>query len=457
MSKNADSHLKTLFFSDKITPERMKRNNHSMVFLLILQLWAGIQLHSEKSPDFEVRRLSPRVMVFTGVTEMHNNVVVLNSLKGLVVIDTSGDPVVAGKIRDCSEREFAGKAFIHVINTHHHWDHVRGNAAFSDVPTIIHANGEQALLPRPLTAKTKNPEHLPPAARSGPYQDTAPPPIITFSDRLTLDLGDLTLVLFYFGRAHSPGDTLILAEEEGLLLTGDVFLDRNWLPLFWEQVTLDIPRWLNVLSSVLDERNRLKTVVPGHMDFWMPEKLDLWRNYISELWQGTNKCRKDGMKFEEVIGHLPLPEKLLYLKEVGHSEARILEFHRRNIQAFWTQLFESAAAEVKQVLISQGVKVARETFNRIKSSKNDRYIINERQFNMAGYELLMDGRINEAIALFQLNIETFPDSWKANDSLAEAYMMKGDKEKAVKYCRKSLALNPDNRHARRILQRLEKE
>lgn len=39
---------------------------------------------------------------------------------------------------------------------------------------------------------------------------------ITFSDRMTLDLGDLTLELTFFGRAHSGNDLLIQIPEEVL-------------------------------------------------------------------------------------------------------------------------------------------------------------------------------------------------------------------------------------------------
>ena len=67
------------------------------------------------------------------------------------------------------------------------------------------------------------------------------PPSKTFNDRMTLDLGDLTLKLYYFGRAHSGSDILIQVPEEELLLTGDLFLDIGWLPLFAGMTELDIP------------------------------------------------------------------------------------------------------------------------------------------------------------------------------------------------------------------------
>jgi len=51
------------------------------------------------------------------------------------------------------------------------------------------------------------------------------PPSNIFNDRMSIDLGDLTLKLYYFGRANSGSDILIQVLEEELLITGDLFLD----------------------------------------------------------------------------------------------------------------------------------------------------------------------------------------------------------------------------------------
>ncbi|MFC1629513.1 hypothetical protein ACFL3H_10450, partial [Gemmatimonadota bacterium] len=50
-----------------------------------------------------------------------------------------------------------------------------------------------------------------------------PFPTLTFDDRLTLDLGDLTLECIYFGDAASWGDVMVRVPEENLIWTGDVF------------------------------------------------------------------------------------------------------------------------------------------------------------------------------------------------------------------------------------------
>lgn len=80
--------------------------------------------------------------------------------------------------------------------------------------------------------------------------------------------------------------------------------------------------------------------------------------------------------------------------------------------------------------------------------------ISESRINRIGYVLLQMKKIEEAIEVFKLNTTDFPDSANAWDSLAEGYRTKGDKESAIKYYKKSLELNPQNKNAAEQLQKL---
>ena len=73
--------------------------------------------------------------------------------------------------------------------------------------------------------------------------------------------------------------------------------------------------------------------------------------------------------------------------------------------------------------------------------------------NSQGYAYLRQDRIREAIQLFRLNVELFPDSYKAYDSLGEAMLKNGDKAAAIKNYKKSLELNPKNSNAEKMLKR----
>lgn len=78
----------------------------------------------------------------------------------------------------------------------------------------------------------------------------------------------------------------------------------------------------------------------------------------------------------------------------------------------------------------------------------------ERAVNTLGYRSLRNGDVEEAIRVFTLNTEHFPEAFNTWDSLAEAYMVRGDDELAIRYYRKSLELNPSNDNARAMIDRI---
>jgi len=80
--------------------------------------------------------------------------------------------------------------------------------------------------------------------------------------------------------------------------------------------------------------------------------------------------------------------------------------------------------------------------------------ISEGFINSAGYRLMGQNKLTDAIRVFQLNVELYPKSWNVYDSLGEAYMNHGDKDLAIQNYQKSLELNPKNRGAVQALGKL---
>ena len=67
---------------------------------------------------------------------------------------------------------------------------------------------------------------------------------------------------------------------------------------------------------------------------------------------------------------------------------------------------------------------------------------------------MQEGKVAEAIVIFKLNTELYPQSSNVYDSLGEAYMAKGDSEAAAANYKKSLELNPGNKNAVNMLKKL---
>ena len=72
--------------------------------------------------------------------------------------------------------------------------------------------------------------------------------------------------------------------------------------------------------------------------------------------------------------------------------------------------------------------------------------------NSLGYRMVAAQKLDDAIAIFVLNTELYPDSWNVYDSLGEAYVDTKQYDLAVVNYRRSLALNPKNAGAARLLE-----
>jgi len=101
------------------------------------------------------------------------------------------------------------------------------------------------------------------------------------------------------------------------------------------------------------------------------------------------------------------------------------------------------------------VQTAIKEYRELKATQQDAYDFSEQQLNGLGYQLLQMKRVKDAIEIFKLNVEMFPQGFNTYDSLGEAYMVNGDKQLAIQNYKKSLELNPKNTNAVEKLKKLE--
>ena len=94
-------------------------------------------------------------------------------------------------------------------------------------------------------------------------------------------------------------------------------------------------------------------------------------------------------------------------------------------------------------------------YHRLKKESPNAYnFANEDDMTMYGYSLLWNNKPAEALEIFKLIVSEFPNSSNPYDSLGEAWLANGDKEKALANYEKSLALNSENYNARDQIQRI---
>ena len=103
---------------------------------------------------------------------------------------------------------------------------------------------------------------------------------------------------------------------------------------------------------------------------------------------------------------------------------------------------------------AKGTQAALQWYAELKKFPSAEYKVEERTLNSLGYSLLFSGQMQDAITVFQCNVQEYPESGNVYDSLGEAYMKAGQKELAIQNYEKSLQLDPKNQNAVDMLKKL---
>ncbi|MCT4357392.1 MBL fold metallo-hydrolase [Streptomyces sp. Je 1-79] len=199
-----------------------------------------------------------------------------------------------------------------VVSTHHHGDHTYGNGVFLPEARIVgHANcrSEQLAAGRQLHL-------LWPRTDFGAVE--VEPPTLTYSERLTLYVGELEVRVLHPGPAHTTGDSIVHVPERGVVFTGDLVFHGGtpFLPMGSLSGSL---RALDVLRS-LDA----PTVVPGHGPVTDPSVYDTTERYLHRVAELARDGRAKGATPLETARRADLGEFAAWRE----SERLVANLHR---------------------------------------------------------------------------------------------------------------------------------
>jgi CubicO group peptidase (beta-lactamase class C family) len=107
-----------------------------------------------------------------------------------------------------------------------------------------------------------------------------------------------------------------------------------------------------------------------------------------------------------------------------------------------------------ETILAQGAGAAIDRMRQARLAQPDAGEEHEETLNDLGYDLMANQRISDAIQIFALAVELFPQSANAYDSLGEAYMNAGQRDLAIRNYQRSLDLDPENQHAARMIAEL---
>jgi tetratricopeptide (TPR) repeat protein len=213
------------------------------------------------------------------------------------------------------------------------------------------------------------------------------------------------------------------------------------------------------------EKQKILQVLKTEQDSYVNKNKQAWSN----TWVHSDKVRMTAFSsswFYEGIGwdsisanraeHFSTPVKKEQNKVVRSDfdvmikgPLAIVDFVQKDslLSTNQTAVLEKQGKEWK---IIRMMSLAKDSF-----TANDQNV--EAAINTQGYLLLRMKKVDEAIKVFALNTQLFPTAWNVWDSLAEAYMIKGENDIATGYYKKSMELNADNDNGQKMLDILAKK
>ena len=264
---------------------------------------------------FALKQIAPGVFVHVGKqialdAPGHDDIANIGFITGsrcVAVVDTGGSVRVGRALRAAIKQRTA-LPICYVINTHVHVDHVLGNAAFQpDQPAFV---GHQGM----ADAIVRNRSFFlhdyagdldePPT----PEQIIGPARLVAVGTDLTLDLGDRSLVLHAWPKAHTDCDLTVYDDKTATLWTGDL-LFRERLPALDGSAT----GWLAAIDALM--RLHPQRIVPGHggVTRQLAPALTAERRYLQVLVSGVRAEIAHGNSMNDAIEHVGSSEKSVWL------------------------------------------------------------------------------------------------------------------------------------------------
>jgi len=246
-----------------------------------------------QDPPYKMKMLRNDVGIFT---EKGGTIAYYLSKKNIAVVDAEF-PEQSQHLIDVLSKD-PGNPFEILINTHHHGDHTAGNFAYKGIVAHVAAHNN-SLLNQQRVAKEQNKESV------QLYPD------ITYTDQWEYKKLKEPIRAYYYGPAHTNGDSVIFFPHANIAHVGDLVFNRRWA-FIDRSAGASVKNWIVVLGKIQDQFDSNTLFVFGHA--YDPEKvtgnkadLKAMQDYLQNLLDYVTKQIKAGKTKEEILASKSIP------------------------------------------------------------------------------------------------------------------------------------------------------
>jgi glyoxylase-like metal-dependent hydrolase (beta-lactamase superfamily II) len=252
--------------------------------------------HPARQPDNVVlsegltRQLSPHIFVIYG----NPNIAIVTGTTATLVVDTGLGRRNGAFITDEVAR-LTKSTRLFLTTTHAHPEHTSGQDGFPPETVVIRPKVQQQELEETgpamidtFRSRNETNRELLADAHVGKAD-------ILFDDDLTLDLGDVTCRLLYFGPTHTNGDTLAFVEPDRVLVSGDVVQNKAGIGLTGSRSSLR--SWIQVVDKLAALKPAV--ILPDHSLPGGPELIAEQRRFLIDFKDNVQALKRQGRSAQE--------------------------------------------------------------------------------------------------------------------------------------------------------------
>ena len=275
--------------------------------LLGLLLAAGAASMAAQTPAapkvIDILKLKDNLYVLTSSTPGNaatfsgGNVAVFITDGGVTLVDdklAGWGQAVLDKVKSVTD-----KPITRIINTHTHGDHTGNNGFFGASVEIVAQENTKTNMQKMDAFKGDGAKFL---------------PAKTYTDKMSIGTGKDRIDLYYFGPAHTSGDTFVVFPALRVLHTGDAFAWKDG-PLCDRNNGGSCVAFPRTLQKTIAGIKNIDTIIPGHSPMQTPADLALFQKFTAALLSHAIDQMKAGKSVDEATASFSLDKFPGYKKE----------------------------------------------------------------------------------------------------------------------------------------------